>query len=210
MVDLFLAICQGLGLALAIGVGGAIAALFVSAMGSLAAGIDPDGTDYSFITATWFLVTLLALAVLTVLARGRDSARLAVVGLLAAAGALAFAASLAEDGDVAWPGLIAGAIATALAALVATDVLEGALRRAQAAGAGRGGVGRDSGANAPTPEADAANVLIIGFAVAGVVLAVLALFVPPVSLVAAIVLAILARGRRRKAGEKYEGLRILR
>ena len=41
-----MAICQGLGLALAIGIGGPIAALFISMMGSLDAGIDPDGTDY--------------------------------------------------------------------------------------------------------------------------------------------------------------------
>ena len=70
----FMAFSQGLGLALAIGIGGAIAALFVSMMAALAAGIDPDATDYGFITATWFLVLLLALVVLTVLARGREAA----------------------------------------------------------------------------------------------------------------------------------------
>ena len=42
------------------------------------------------------------------------------------------------------------------------------------------------------------------------VLAALALFVPPVSLLAAARCSSLALGRRRKAGEKYEGLRILR
>lgn len=212
-MDLFLAICQGLGLALAIGIGGAIAALFVSMMGSLEAGIDPDGTDFGFITATWFLGALLALSVLTVLARGREAARLPVVALLAAAGAVAAAASLAEQGETAWPGLILGAVAAGLAAFVATDVLDGALRRAQSAGAGKGGVSRDAppGAETPeTPEADAANVLIVGFAVAGVALAALALFLPPVSLLAAIALVAVALGRRRKAGEKYEGLRILR
>jgi len=207
-MDLFLAICQGLGLALAIGIGGALAALFVSMMGSLEAGIDPGGTDFGFITATWFLVTLLALTALTIYARGRDSLRLVVVALLAAAGALACAASLAAEGETAWPGLIVGAIAAGLAALIATDVLEGALRRARAAGAGRGGVSREAGGE--TPEADAANVLILGFAAAGVIVAALALFLPPVSILAAIALAVIAIGRRRKAGEKYEGLRILR
>ncbi|MEO7198543.1 MAG: hypothetical protein ABIZ50_08725 [Solirubrobacterales bacterium] len=198
-MDLFLAICQGLGLALAIGIGGALAALFVSMMGSLEAGIDPDNTDFSFITATWFLVTLLALTALTVLLRARGAtARLGVSAILAVAGALAFAASLAEDGDTAWPGLIAGAIAAGLAALVSTDVLEGALTRARGA------------KDADDPAADAANVLIIGFAAAGIVLAALALFLPPASLAAAAGLAVLAAGRRRKAGEKYEGLRILR
>ena len=195
-MDLFLAICQGLGLALAIGIGGAVAALFVSFMGSIEAGIDPDGTDFEFLTASWFLVTLLAIVVLAILARGRDLARYPVIALLAAAGAITFAASLAEEGETAWPGLILGAIATAFAAMIAADVLDGAITRAKAAG---------------TEQADdAANTLIIGFVFGGIALAALALFVPPVSIVVALILLALALGRRRKSGEKYEGLRILR
>ena len=72
-MDLFLAICQGLGLALAIGIGGALVALFAGAMASLEAGINPDGTDYGFFAETWFLVALFALVVLGMLARGRDA-----------------------------------------------------------------------------------------------------------------------------------------
>jgi hypothetical protein len=205
----FMAICQGLGLAIAIGIGGALAALFVSVMASLAAGMNPDGTDYSFIDATWFLVLLVVLVLLSILARGKEAARIPIVLLLAVMGALAFAASLAEEADTAWPGLVAGAIVTGLTALVASDILEGALRRARNAGAGRGGVGRDVEGGTP-PEADAANVLVIGFAGAGILLALLALFVPPVSIVAAIAVIAVAVGRRRKSGEKYEGLRVLR
>ncbi len=205
----FTAICQGLGLAIAIGVGGAVAALFISVMASLEAGIDLDGTDYSFVDATWYLVLLLAVVVLTVLARGREAARVPIVIVLAAAGALAFAASLAEEGDTAWPGLVLGAVIAGLTALVATDVLDGALRRARAVGAKRGGVGRDVEGGTP-PEADAANVLVIAFAAAGVVIAVIALFIPPLSIVAAIGLAVIALGRRRRSDEKYEGLRVLR
>lgn len=209
-MDLVLAICQGLGLALAIGIGGPIAALFASMMGSFKVGFDPGGTDYSFLTATWFLVALLALTVITVLARSREMVRLPVVALLAAAGALAFAASLAEEGAAAWPGLIAGALVTGGTALVAGEVLDGAIRRAKAAGAGRGGVGRDAGDGTTLPEADAANALIIGFTVAGVVIAALALLVPPVALIVGVAVLVVAIGRRRKSGEKYEGLRILR
>lgn len=195
-MDLFLAICQGLGLAAAIGIGGALAALFASMMGSLEAGFNPDGTDYDFLVATWFLVLLLALVVVTVVSRGREAARYPVVALLAAAGALAFAASLAEEGETAWPGLILGALVTAAAALIATSVLEGAIARAARAGTEQAG--------------DAANALIIAFAVAGIAIAALALLIPPASLVVAAALLVLALGRRRKAGEKYEGLRILR
>lgn len=209
-MDLTLAICQGLGLALAIGIGGPIAALFASMMGSLKVGFDPGGTDYSFITATWFLITLLALTVITVLARGREMARLPVVALLGAAGGLAFAASLAEEGATAWPGLIIGALVTAGTAIVSAEVLDGAIRRAKAAGAGRGGIGRDAGDGTTLPEADAANALIVGFTVVGVVIAALALLVPPLALIVGLVVVAIAIGRRRKSGEKYEGLRILR
>lgn len=209
-MDLVLAICQGLGLALAIGIGGPIAALFAAMMGSLKVGFNPEDTDYSFVTATWFLVTLLAVVVIVVLARGRELARTPVLLLLAAIGAIVFAASLAEEGYTAWPGLVAGALAAAATAMVAGDVLDGAIRRAKAAGAGRGGLGRDAGDGTTTPEADAANALVVGFTVAGVIVAALALLVPPVSVVVALVIITVALGRRRKAGEKYEGLRVLR
>jgi hypothetical protein len=195
-MDLFLAICQGLGLSLAIGIGGALAALFASMMASLAAGFDPEGTDFGFIASTWFLVTLLAFVVLALLARGRESLRIPVIALLSAAGGLAFAASLTEEGSTGWPGLVVGIIATAVAAMIATDVLEGAINRAKASGTEAG--------------ESAANTLIVGFSFGGMALAALALFVPPVSLIAAAALLFLAIGRRRKAGEKYEGLRILR
>ena len=196
-MDLFLAICQGLGLALAIGIGGAVAALFASLMGSLEAGFDPEGTDFEFITATWFLITLLGIVVLAVLARGREAARVPVIALLSGAGAIAFAASLAEEGETAWPGLVVGALATAAAAVIALDVLEGAIARARSQGDEQ-------------KAADAANTLQIAFVFGGMLIAALALFVPPVSLIAAAALLVLALGRRRKAGEKYEGLRILR
>ena len=54
------------------------------------------------------------------------------------------------------------------------------------------------------------NTLVLGFSFGGMALAALALFLPPVSLLAGVALLVLAAGRRRKAGEKYEGLRILR
>jgi hypothetical protein len=196
-MDLFLAICQGLGLALAVGIGGPLAALFISMMAALGSGIHPDATDYDFVDATWFLVTLLAIVVVFMLARSRNVLRWPQVAVLAAIGAVVFAASLAEEGETAWPGLILGAVATAFAATIAWSILAGAIRRAQ---------GNEPGSR----EADAANTMIVAFAGAGIVLAALSLFLPPVSLVALAALAWLALSRRRRAGEKYEGLRILR
>ena len=190
-------ICQGLGLALAVGIGGPIAALFISMMGSLEAGIDPEGSDYGFLSATWFLVTLLALVVLVMLARSRPSLRVPTIIVLAAIGAIVCAASLAEDGGTSWPGILIGAVAAGFAATISLDVLAGAVSRAR---------GNEAGSR----EADAANTLIVGFAAAGIVLAAVCLFVPPVSLLALGALIYLAASRRRKADEKYEGLRILR
>lgn len=196
-MDLFLAICQGLGLALAVGVGGPLAALFIAMMAALESGIRPEATDYEFIGATWFLVTLLAIVVVFMLARSRNVMRWPQVAVLAAIGAVVFAASLAEEGGAAWPGLILGAAATAFAALVAWSVLGGAIRRAE-------------GSEPGSRDADAANMMIISFAAVGIALAAASLFLPPVSLVALAALAWLALARRRRAGEKYEGLRILR
>jgi len=196
-MDLFMAICQGLGLALAVGIGGPLAALFVSMMAALHAGIHPEGSDYDFIRATWFLITLLAIVVVFMLARGRDVMRRPAIVVLAAIGAICFAASLAEDSHVAWPGLILGAAATAFAAGISFSVLDGAIARAK-------------GSEPGSREADAANALIVAFATAGIVLAAVSLFAPPVALVALVALIWLALGRRRRAGEKYEGLRILR
>ncbi len=146
-----LAICQGLGLALAIGIGGPIAALFASMMGSLDVGFDPEGTDYGFMTATWFLVMLLAVVLLFVIARGRELLRMPVLVILAAIGAIAFAGSLAEEGYAAWPGLVVGALVTFGTAMVSGQILDGAINRAKAAGPGAADWAATSVTPAPRP-----------------------------------------------------------
>ncbi len=191
-MDLFLAICQAIGLGLAFGIGGPLAALFAAVMANLQAGIDPRGTDWEFFGSEWFVTVLFAINVAAYLGQRRGlPTRIPFAIVAATVGAIAGAASLAEEGEVAAIGLVAGAIAGAAAALLAGDVLEGARKRAAGSG--------DSGAT-----------LNLIFAAAGVALAALALYAPPVSLVAAAALAAVALGRRRKAEEKYEGLRILR
>ena len=192
-----MAICQGLGLALAVGIGGPLAALFIAAMAALGSGIHPDGTDYRFLSETWFLVTLLAIVVVFMFARGRAAMRGPSIAVLAAIGAIVAAASLAEEDEPAIIGIVIGAIATAFAADLSMSVLSGALERAK---------GNEPGSK----EADAANFMIVAFAAAGIVLAAISLFVPPVSILALIALIWLALSRRRRAGEKYEGLRVLR
>jgi hypothetical protein len=151
-MDLFLATCQGLGLALAAGiVAGAIA------------GTVPES------------------------ARG-----LTLVLLLAATvgAALLFGASLESEGHPAWPGWPVGAALALLSFGVARGVVAGASSRAGAQG---------------SPAAIAGTV-----ALAGLVLAALSLLLAPLALVVLAGLTLLALRRRRRADEKYEGLRSLR
>jgi hypothetical protein len=194
-MDLFLAICQAAGLALAVGIGGPLAALFIVVMASLEAGIDPRGTDFEFLGEPWFATVVFAITVVLTLARRREvSLRMPLIAFAAAFGAIAGAASLAEEGEPAAIGLLVGALVGAGSALLAGDVLTGAQRRSASSGEG----------------ASTAATLDLIFALAGIGAAALALFVPPASIALLIALVVLASGRRRRAGEKYEGLRILR
>lgn len=194
-MDLFLAICQAAGLALAVGIGGPLAALFIVVMASLETGIDPTGTDFEFLGEAWFATVVFAFNVFLYLARRRELApRMPLIVFAAAFGAIAGAASLAEEGEPMVVGLIVGATVGAVSALVAGDVLAGAQRRSTSAG----------------EDAATEATLALIFAVAGIGAAALALFVPPAAIALLIALVVLAAARQRRAGEKYEGLRILR
>ena len=59
-------------------------------------------------------------------------------------------------------------------------------------------------------DAGAAGLLIVYADLAALVLAAMAVFVPPLSFVALIGFVLLLFGSRRREGEKYAGLRILR
>lgn len=196
-MDLFLAICQALGVGLACGIGGPLAALFVVVMANLGAGIDPAKTEWDFLASDWFAAAVFAANVAAFYGARREiEMRIPLAAVAAVIGAIAGAASLAERGEPALVGLTLGALAGAFASLLAQSVLAGARRRA-AAGGGAG----------ERPPGDA---LVLILAAAGLALAALALFAPPSSLVGLGALLVLAAGRRRRAGEKYEGLRILR
>jgi hypothetical protein len=112
----------------------------------------------------------------------------ALAGAAAIVGALLFAWALSHSDHVSWPGYIAGALLALGAFAVARDVAAGA--------AGRAGEGPGA---------------VMGIvALTALVLAGLSLLVPPIAIVAFVAIAYLALARRRKAGRKYEGLRVLR
>lgn len=143
-MDYFLAICQALGWALAIG----------ALAGAVAARSAPP--------LLWVLASI--------------------------AGAAVGALSMSLDDEAVIGGIMVGAIAAPIAALVAGSVVMGAARRSEG---GAGGLG-----------------LIV--AIAAVIIAALCLLISPIALVALVAVVWLALARRRRSDRKYEGLRILR
>jgi hypothetical protein len=109
----------------------------------------------------------------------------------AIAGAALFGWSLAQADHPAWPGWPIGAAIALFAFVVVGGFVAGARRR--------------SSDDQATPTALALPVLLAGLALAG-----LSLAFGPVALIALAALIYLALARRRRAGRKYEGLRVLR
>jgi uncharacterized membrane protein YgdD (TMEM256/DUF423 family) len=194
---LVLDIFQGVGIAVAVGVRPLLPAV---AVGALAAGdvqIDFKGTDFSFLqSAPFLLVVLIAALVLALIEQrlgSRSLARPPFVLVLAALalglGALLFAGALAQDHYASWPGLIGGAACAALGALATRPLLARVASR----------LDREAASSVP--------LYAEGGALAIAVLSVLA---PPVGLIVLVLLGWLLLGGRRRQGQKYAGLRILR
>jgi hypothetical protein len=104
-------------------------------------------------------------------------------------GALLFAGAMADGGHSSAIGLIAGPVCAALGWLAVGGLVERARRRLE------GGP-----AALLTAYADGAAVI----------LAAVAIFLPPLSYLALVGFVLLLAGGRRREGEKYAGLRVLR
>jgi hypothetical protein len=196
-MTLFLAICLGIGLALAVGLRPFLPALLVAALARGDVGIDFDGTDVAFLEAPLFLLALVVGVVVLALADRRvgpdrvEAGPLgaAVAGLALALGALVFGGALADDGYALIPGLAGGLVCAALAQAAVRGLFARTRARLDPAAA-----------RALPLYADGAGLLLAGLSV----------LAPPVGLVALAFLAWLAIGQRRRADRKYAGLRILR
>jgi hypothetical protein len=191
-MSVFLDTTTGIGLAGATGVRPYLPPLLAGGLARSDIGIDFDGTDWRFLESTGFLVAVLAVGVVAYLAERSQRQRAVevfsgVVGIVL--GALLFAGALADGGTEAWPGLVAGPIC----ALLGWRAVGGLVERVR---------GRLEGGAAAllTAYADAVALL----------LAAIAIFVPPASLLAIAAFVVLLLGARRREGEKYAGLRILR
>jgi hypothetical protein len=144
--------------------------------------------DSFFVAACQGLGLAIAAGVLAG-AAGRTDQIGAVLAIVAAVvGALLFASSLSANGHSSWPGYALGLIAALASYVPARDITVGAAKRATGSPAAVSGL----------------------VAVAALVIAGVSLLFGPIAILAALGLAYLAVGRRRRAARKHEGLRVLR
>jgi hypothetical protein len=196
-VTLFLDICLGIGLALAVGLRPFLPALLACALARGDAGIDFAHTRVAFMEDPGFLLALLVGVLVIVTAERRLGPARVETGPLGAVfagiglglGALLFGGALADDGYAFVPGLIGGIACAALAQAAARSLL----RRTRA-----------------RLDAEATATLPVYAEAAGLALAGLAVLAPPVSLLELAFLVWLLLGQRRRADRKFAGLRILR
>jgi hypothetical protein len=192
-MSVFLDTTTGMGLAGATGVRPYLPPLLAGALARGDTGIDFDGTDWSFLESTGFLAAVLAVGVIAFLAERSEANRRfvelfsGVVGIVL--GAMLFAGALADGGSEAWPGLVGGVICAALGWRAVGGLVERARGRLE------GGA-----AALLTAYADAVALL----------LAAIAIFLPPASILAIAAFVVLLLAGRRREGDKYAGLRVLR
>jgi hypothetical protein len=196
-MDFLLDLLQGAGIAAAIGIRPFLPVLLAGALASADVGLDFSGTDFSFLEAWPFLVGAFVLVVVLDFAgrrAGREAADRApllyAVGAIALVlGALEAAGSVADRSDAWWAGLIVGVACAALGFAAARSLFARVRRRLD-----------DQAATALPVYAEGAALGAAGVSI---------LF-PPLALLVIGGLAWLLSGGRRRAGEKYAGLRILR
>ena len=196
-MDFLLDLLQGVGLAAAIGVRPFLPVLLAGALASADLGIDFDGTDFAFLEGWPFLLGVLVLVVALDFAgrrAGRDAADrppllYALLGLALILGALVAAGSVADRSREWWAGAIAGLAAAALGFQAARQLFGRVRRRLD-----------EQTAGALPVYAEGTALLTAGLSI---------LFPPLAILIVGGLVWLLAGGRRRE-GEKYAGLRILR
>jgi len=197
-MSLALDICQGIGVAGAVGIRPFLPAAAVGGLAAAGAEISFEGTDYSFLQSAPFLLAMVVLAIVAAIVQHRWSAAgksgwtpaAIVLGLVSLAlGALLFAGALAHGHYAAWPGWIGGPLCAGVAVLAVVPYLDRV----------RGRLDPRIAATLPLY----AEALALLFAA----LSVVAPPVGPIGVLALLWLALAGRGREQ---QKYAGLRILR
>jgi hypothetical protein len=188
---------QAAGIGAAIGIRPFLPALLVGALAAGDAGVDFEGTSFAFLEEAPFLIALLVGVVVFDMGRRRlgeerfdaGAGFYAVAAIAVVVGALEGAGSLEDRGHSAVVGILAGGLCALLAVLATRPLFARVRKRLDAA---------------------AAAVLPLYREALALVAAALSVLFPPLALVVIAGLAFLAAGGRRREGEKYAGLRILR
>jgi hypothetical protein len=200
----FIDFSTGAGLASSTGVRPYLPALLAGALARGDIGIDFGGTNFDFLESTAFLGVLVVIAAAAFLLEradahrrgadpdaraGRGPVEIAAGAMGVVLGALLFGGALADGGYATLAGILLGPVCAALGWFAVGGLIERVRARIE----------RDQAALL-TAYADAAALF----------LAAIAIFVPPLALLGIPVFIVLLLGGRRRDGEKYAGLRILR
>jgi hypothetical protein len=203
-MSLFLDIGTGAGLASSTGVRPYLPPLLAGGLARSDIGIDFDGTDLWWLESPGFLAGVVALGVIAFFVErsaanraspdiggriGRGPAEI-LSGLIGVAlGTLLFAGALYDTGQPSWIGLVFGPLCVALAWVAVGGLVERVRARLE-----------PDQAALVTAYADGAALILAGIAI----------FLPPLAYLAIPGFVVLLLGGRRREGEKYAGLRILR
>jgi hypothetical protein len=198
-MHLILYIGLGAGLAAAAGLRPFLPALLAGALGSgHVLGVTFAHGGYSFLQSGWWLVAVAAVLAASYLLQMRIGSNgleagpvgSALAGIGIGVGALLFAGTLAGHGDAAWPGLLGGAACAGCS--------QAAIRPLLTRTRGR------------LPDRAARDALTLYIDVTALVAAGLAAVLHPLGYLWLVLLVWLVLASRRRAGETYAGLRLLR
>jgi hypothetical protein len=189
-MDTVLDILQAAGIGAAVGIRPFLPALLVGALAAGDLGVDFDGTGWSFLEDPIFLAVMLAGVVAATLLRRQEAVERHLLQVVSGGvAALLGAGSLADHGGPVAAGIAAGVAAAVLALVAMQPVFTRVRARLDAGAAGLLPLYREA----------------LALAAAG-----LSVLFPPLALVVIAGLVFLLAGGRRREGEKYAGLRILR
>ena len=188
-------IMMAVGLAAAVGLRPFLPALAAGLMSRADIGLSLG--DFGFLGSWPFLAVLVLLAVLfwvfEALATSQSARKVLslTTGIASVTlGALLFAAVLSAQGYSPLPGIVAGAAVAATGRFTASVFTAGAARRVQ--------------------KATAQKLFIVYLEPVAVVIAILAILIPPVSVLPIAAFAFVLVTTRKRKASKFEGLRILR
>ena len=188
-MDFVLDLLQGAGIAAALGIRPLLPLILVGALAAANLGLDFDGTSFAFLEQWPFLLAAAVVLIAIEFGSNRMNLGYLLLAVSLVLGALFAAGSLADHDYNIAPGVVVGVAAAALGYFAALSLFTRVRRRL---------------------DAEATGVLpLYGEGAAGASAGLSVLF-PPLALLVIGGLAWLLAGARRRAGEKYAGLRILR